>query len=50
MQLFGSTTSPFVRRLRLYLNDRQYEFINLDIFSNEGREILIPIGINNLSF
>ncbi|NQY64346.1 MAG: glutathione S-transferase family protein [Alteromonadaceae bacterium] len=40
MQLFGSTTSPFVRRLRLYLNDRQYEFINLDIFSAEGRAIL----------
>jgi len=40
MQLYGSTTSPFVRRLRLYLGDKDYEFINLDIFSAEGREIL----------
>jgi len=40
MQLLGSTTSPFVRRLRLYLVDIEHEFINLDIFSEQGREIL----------
>ena len=40
MQLFGSTTSPFVRRLRLFLLEHDYEFINLDIFSEQGRDIL----------
>lgn len=40
MKLYGSTTSPFVRRIRLLLADRDYEFINLDIFSPEGREEL----------
>jgi len=40
MQLIGSTTSPFVRRLRLFLLKHDYEFINLDIFSAQGREIL----------
>lgn len=37
LQLFGSTTSPYVRRIRLFLADRPYEFVNLDIFSTEGR-------------
>ncbi len=40
MQLLGSTTSPFVRRLRLYLLEKEYKFVDLDIFSTEGREIL----------
>ena len=40
MQLLGSTTSPFARRLRLYLFEKEYEFVDLDIFSTEGRHIL----------
>jgi glutathione S-transferase len=40
MKLFGSTTSPFVRRIRLLLAHREYEFINMDIFSAEAREAL----------
>ena len=40
MQLYGSTTSPYVRRLRLYLANQPYEFINMDIFSAEGRKLL----------
>lgn len=40
MKLYGSTTSPFVRRIRLYLGDKPYEFVNLDIFSEEGRASL----------
>ncbi len=40
MKLIGSTTSPFVRRLRLYLAEHNYEFINLDIFSPEDRQFL----------
>jgi len=50
MQLYGSTTSPYVRRIRLYLatlidlnliNKESYQFVNIDIFSDEGREKLI---------
>ncbi|WDE04886.1 glutathione S-transferase family protein [Thalassomonas viridans] len=37
MQLLGSTTSPYVRRIRLYLQDREYEFIDLDIFAPDDR-------------
>lgn len=40
MILYGSTTSPYVRRLRLWLADDPYEFVKLDIFSDEGRAIL----------
>lgn len=43
MKLLGSTTSPFVRRLRLYLaqhNITDYEFVNLDIFSTDDRQLL----------
>ena len=38
MQLFGSITSPYVRRIRLFLADRDYQFINIDIFSEQGRQ------------
>lgn len=50
MQLFGSTTSPYVRRIRLYLallanqniiSGESYQFVNLDIFSAQDREKLI---------
>ncbi|MFT6249483.1 MAG: glutathione S-transferase [Cognaticolwellia sp.] len=44
MKLLGSTTSPFVRRLRLYsvqLNITNFDFVNLDIFaSSEDRQLL----------
>jgi len=44
MKLLGSTTSPFVRRLRLYslqLNVADFEFVPLDIFANsEDRKLL----------
>lgn len=36
MQLIGSVTSPFVRRLRLLLTDVDYDFLALDIFSEAG--------------
>lgn len=39
MKLVGSTTSPYVRRIRLLLNDEPYEFIILDIYG-EGRDEL----------
>ncbi len=45
MKLYGSTTSPYVRRIRLYLasqgvSESAYDFVNLDIFSSAGREQL----------
>ena len=40
MKLLGSITSPFARRLRLYLADREHEFVNLDIFAEKDRDLL----------
>ena len=43
MKLIGSTTSPFVRRIRLYLlqlNVTDVELVNLDIFASEDRQLL----------
>ncbi|OEY65770.1 glutathione S-transferase family protein [Marinobacter sp. X15-166B] len=39
MKLIGSTTSPYVRRIRLLLGETQYEFVDLDIY-DEGRDHL----------
>lgn len=43
MQLLGSTTSPFVRRIRIWalLNNCELEFINLDIFAEHDRQLMI---------
>ncbi|MBO9491085.1 glutathione S-transferase [Endozoicomonas sp. G2_1] len=41
MKLFGSTTSPYVRRLRILLRDHDYEFVNLDIFADDDRKTLL---------
>ncbi|KAA1175562.1 glutathione S-transferase family protein [Marinobacter salinexigens] len=39
MKLIGSTTSPYVRRIRILLDEEPYEFINLDIYG-DGRDEL----------
>lgn len=39
-QLIGSSTSPYVRRIRLWLAEQPFQFINLNIFSDEGRQAL----------
>ena len=39
MKIYGSTTSPFVRRLRLLLAEQDYEFVPFNIFGKE-REAL----------
>jgi len=39
-KLVGSTPSPYVRRLRLWLDDVDYEFIELDIYSESGSAAL----------
>lgn len=40
MKLYGSTTSPYVRRIRIVLASTQHEFFNLQIFSGAGRDLL----------
>ncbi|WP_417595089.1 glutathione S-transferase family protein [Oceanospirillum sp.] len=37
MKLVGSHPSPYVRRLRLWLEGHQYDFLPLDIYSEAGR-------------
>lgn len=44
MKLYGSLTSPYVRRLRIWLENTDYEFIALDVFSSEGRALLEKIS------
>ena len=40
MKLIGSAMSPYVRRIRLLLEGHDYDFVDLNIYSPEGREIL----------
>lgn len=40
VKLIGSTTSPFVRRIRLFFQDYDFDFVSLDIFAPEDREVL----------
>lgn len=40
IKLYGSTTSPFVRRLRMWMANVEHEFINLEIFAGKDRETL----------
>lgn len=44
MKLYGSLTSPYVRRLRIWLEHTDYDFIELDIFSQEGRKTLEAVS------
>ncbi|MBC3765169.1 glutathione S-transferase family protein [Neptunicella marina] len=40
LKLYGSTTSPYVRRLRMWLANVEHQFLNLQIFEGEDRELL----------
>lgn len=44
MKLYGSTTSPYVRRLRVWMEDIAHEFVDINIYSPEGRDILLSIN------
>lgn len=44
MKLYGSTTSPYVRRLRVWLENVPHEFMHIDIFSEQGRATLKSIN------
>lgn len=41
LKLYGSTTSPYVRRLRIWLANTHHEFVNLKVFEQKDREQLI---------
>ncbi|HSG53014.1 MAG TPA: glutathione S-transferase N-terminal domain-containing protein, partial [Rheinheimera sp.] len=40
MKLYGSQTSPYVRRIRLLLADVPHDFVNMNIFAGSDRELL----------
>lgn len=40
LKLYGSTTSPFARRLRIWLANTEHEFVNLQIFAEQDRQVL----------
>jgi glutathione S-transferase len=44
MKLYGSQTSPYVRRIRLLLAQTPYQFINLNIFAGADRETLAALN------
>ena len=46
MKLYGSTTSPYVRRIRLFLSGKDYEFINMDIFGFVNLLVHVAVLIN----
>jgi glutathione S-transferase len=55
MKLYGSQTSPYVRRLRLLMENLDYEFVNMNIFEEKDRQVLrqlspilkIPVLVND---
>ena len=40
LKIYGSTTSPYARRLRIWLANVEHEFINLQIFAGDDRKLL----------
>ncbi|MBU1308245.1 MAG: glutathione S-transferase family protein, partial [Gammaproteobacteria bacterium] len=44
MKLYGSQTSPYVRRIRLLLAATAHDFINLNIFAGADRETLAALN------
>jgi len=55
MKLYGSQTSPYVRRLRLLMENLEYEFVKMNIFEEKDRKVLrelspilkIPVLVND---
>lgn len=46
MQLYGSTSSPYVRRIRVWCHEQSinYDFINLNIFDEQDRDTLVKLN------
>lgn len=40
MKLIGSIASPFVRRIRILLDQKDFEFVPVNVFSEEGKKLL----------
>lgn len=41
LKLYGSTTSPYVRRIRIFLGNREHDFTNMQIFEGKDRDYLM---------
>lgn len=41
LKLYGSTTSPYVRRIRMLLANVEHDFVNMQIFSGKDRDYLM---------
>lgn len=44
MKLYGSQSSPYVRRLRLLLANQSYQFVNMHIFAEQDRQTLLALN------
>lgn len=44
MKLIGSTNSPYLRKIRLLLEGREYDFETLKALSPQGGEVLKSYG------
>lgn len=44
MKLIGSIASPYVRRIRILLEDQDYDFHKINVFSKEGQKELLKYG------
>ncbi|GHG77267.1 hypothetical protein GCM10010919_32770 [Alishewanella longhuensis] len=44
MKLYGSQTSPYVRRIRLLLANQPYQFVNMQIFAEQDRQALLALN------
>lgn len=44
MKLIGSLASPYVRRIRIQLGDRDYDFEPVNVFSDEGQKRLLEFS------
>lgn len=40
MKLYGSTTSPYVRRIRILLANTEHEFVDLNIYEGDDRKTM----------
>ncbi|MDD0851855.1 glutathione S-transferase family protein [Halobacteriovorax sp. GB3] len=44
MKIYGSTTSPYVRRLRLLLEGQSYQFHKVNLMDEKDRKLLADLG------
>lgn len=44
MKVYGSVASPYVRRVRMALTGKAFEFVAMNIFESAGRELLVRLN------